>query len=55
VWLALRQAGCAGYLEMIGDDMRLARHLYQLMARHPEFEATTQSLSITAFRYVRLT
>jgi aromatic-L-amino-acid decarboxylase len=52
VWLALRQVGRAGYLKMIGDDMRLARHLHALMARHPEFEATSQSLSITTFRYV---
>jgi len=52
VWLALRQVGRAGYLKMIGDDILLARHLHQLMAHHPEFEATTQSLSITTFRYV---
>ena len=52
VWLALRQVGRAGYLQMIGDDILLARHLHQLMAQHPEFEAATQSLSITTFRYV---
>jgi glutamate/tyrosine decarboxylase-like PLP-dependent enzyme len=52
VWLALRQVGRAGYLKMIGDDMLLARHLHRLLAHHPEFEATTQSLSITTFRYV---
>jgi aromatic-L-amino-acid decarboxylase len=52
VWLALRQVGRAGYLKMIGDDMRLAGHLHALMAQHPEFEATSQSLSITTFRYV---
>ena len=52
VWLALRQVGRAGYLEMIADDMRLARHLHALVARHPEFEATSQNLSITTFRYV---
>ena len=52
VWLALRQVGRDGYLKMIGDDMLLARHLHQLVAQHPEFEAATQSLSITTFRYV---
>ena len=52
VWLALRQVGRAGYLKMIGDDMLLARHLHQILANHPEFEATTQNLSITTFRYV---
>jgi aromatic-L-amino-acid decarboxylase len=52
VWLALRQVGRAGYLKMIGDDMLLARHLHHLVARHPDFEASTQGLSITTFRYV---
>jgi aromatic-L-amino-acid/L-tryptophan decarboxylase len=52
VWLALRQVGSAGCLGMIGDDMRLARHLHDLMERHPDFEAMTQGLSITTFRYV---
>jgi aromatic-L-amino-acid/L-tryptophan decarboxylase len=52
VWLALRQAGRAGCLKMIADDMRLARHLHRLLAHHPEFEATSHSLSITTFRFV---
>jgi aromatic-L-amino-acid/L-tryptophan decarboxylase len=52
VWLALRQVGRSGYVEMIGDDMRLARHLHELICRHPDFEAITQHLSITTFRYV---
>jgi glutamate/tyrosine decarboxylase-like PLP-dependent enzyme len=52
VWLALQQVGSSGYLQMIGDDMRLARHLHKLVQQHPEFEAMTQHLSITTFRYV---
>ena len=52
VWLALRQVGRAGYLRMIADDILLARHLHRLVAQHPEFEAATQNLSITTFRYV---
>jgi glutamate/tyrosine decarboxylase-like PLP-dependent enzyme len=52
VWLALRQVGAAGYLQMIGDDMRLSRHLHALVRQHPDFEAMTQHLSITTFRYV---
>jgi glutamate/tyrosine decarboxylase-like PLP-dependent enzyme len=52
VWLALQQVGSSGYLRMIGDDMRLARHLHKLVQQHPEFEAMTQHLSITTFRYV---
>ena len=39
VWLALRHVGKSGYLQMIGDDMRLARHLHALVQRHPDFEA----------------
>jgi len=54
VWVALRQAGRDGYLKMIGDDIRLAKHLYSLVASHPEFEALSCGLSITTFRYVPL-
>ena len=52
VWLALRQVGRSGYLCMIADDIRLARHLHALVQQHPDFEAMTQHLSITTFRYV---
>ncbi|MEO8070869.1 MAG: aminotransferase class V-fold PLP-dependent enzyme [Acidobacteriota bacterium] len=52
VWLALRQAGRAGYLKMIADDILLATHLHHLLTQHPEFEAKTRHLSITTFRYV---
>jgi len=52
VWLALRQVGRAGYHEMIAGDIRLAQTLHTLVQRHPDFEALTQHLSITTFRYV---
>jgi len=52
VWLALRQVGRAGYVDMIGEDMRLSRRLFELVGDHPEFHARSQSLSITTFRYV---
>jgi aromatic-L-amino-acid/L-tryptophan decarboxylase len=52
VWLALRQAGRIGAIGMIADDMRLSQHLDMLLRRHSEFEAFTQQLSITTFRYV---
>jgi glutamate/tyrosine decarboxylase-like PLP-dependent enzyme len=52
VWLALRHVGRTGYMTMIGDDIRLASHLHHLVATHPEFQAMTQGLSITTFRYV---
>ena len=52
VWLALQQAGAAGYREMIQDDITLARHLYNLAVDHPELQALTHHLSITTLRYV---
>jgi glutamate/tyrosine decarboxylase-like PLP-dependent enzyme len=52
VWLALRQVGRAGYVEMIGDDIKLSRRLFELVDVHPEFEAASHSLSITTFRFV---
>jgi glutamate/tyrosine decarboxylase-like PLP-dependent enzyme len=52
VWLALRQVGFSGYQQMIGEDMRLSQRLHARVTEHPEFEALTQHLSITTFRYV---
>jgi aromatic-L-amino-acid/L-tryptophan decarboxylase len=52
VWLALRQVGRAGFVEMISDDILLAQELYQLVEVHPELQVFTQGLSITTFRYI---
>ena len=52
VWMALRQVGREGYLRMISQDMALARHLFHLAEAHPELDAVSQGLSVTAFRYV---
>ena len=52
VWLALRQVGRTGYVEMISDDIQLAQELYRLVEARPELQAFTQGLSITTFRYV---
>ncbi len=52
VWLALKQAGRLGYLQMIGDDIQLSRELHARLAGHPEFEAVTQGLSVSTFRFV---
>lgn len=52
VWLALRHVGRRGYVQMIGDDIRLSARLFEHAAAHPDLEAHTQSLSITTFRYV---
>lgn len=52
VWLAIQHIGRDGYVKSIAEDMRLSRKLFDLMRNHPQFEALTQSLSITTFRYV---
>jgi len=52
VWLGLRQAGREGYVEMIRDDISLAKALYRLTGEHSELQAITQNLSITTFRFV---
>jgi glutamate/tyrosine decarboxylase-like PLP-dependent enzyme len=52
IWLALRQVGREGYARMIGDDMRLAKALFDLASAHPDLQAFRQGLSIATFRYV---
>ncbi len=54
VWLALRQVGREGYERMIGDDIALARRLWDRVVEHAELEPVTQGLSITTFRFVPL-
>src|SRR6266568_2459770 len=45
VWLALRQVGRTGSLEMISDDIQLAQELYRLVEAQPELQAFTQGFS----------
>jgi glutamate/tyrosine decarboxylase-like PLP-dependent enzyme len=52
VWLALRQVGRKGYVEMLSADIELARILSQLVREQSELQPGTQGLSITTFRYV---
>jgi len=52
VWLALQQVGRDGYAQMISDDIRHSRAMYELITENPELEALSQGLSITTFRYV---
>lgn len=52
VWLALQQVGRNGYREMIGEDIAIAKALYDQAAAHPELEAITHNLSIATFRYI---
>lgn len=51
VWLALRLVGRQGYQKMIGDDVALARALFEATQAHPDLEAFTCNLSIATFRY----
>jgi glutamate/tyrosine decarboxylase-like PLP-dependent enzyme len=41
VWLQLKHVGAAGYRKMIGDDIALARALYEAVGREPELEPMT--------------
>jgi len=52
VWLQLRHVGASGYRKMIGDDIALARALYEAAGREPELEPMTLALSIATFRFV---
>jgi glutamate/tyrosine decarboxylase-like PLP-dependent enzyme len=52
VWLGLQQAGRSGCVRMMSEDIALAKRLERNIRSHAEFEALTQSLSITTFRYV---
>ena len=52
VWLSLRQVGKNGYIKMIYDNINLSRYLYQIIEQQPDLQTTSQSLSITTFRYV---
>jgi len=52
VWLALKQAGAAGYRRMISDDIRLSQRMAQAISRHSELQLVTQALSIATFRYI---
>lgn len=52
VWLAFRQVGRRGYVQTIGDDIRLSRQMHELVSAENELEAFTQYLSISTFRFV---
>ncbi|MBA2237408.1 MAG: aspartate aminotransferase family protein [Lysobacter sp.] len=52
VWLQLRQAGRAGYRQMMADDIRLARRLQSQVSASAWLEPGPGGLSIATFRYV---
>ncbi len=51
IWLQLQQAGRQGYLQMIGDDIRLADEFCRLAMECPELQVFSRRLSIVTFRY----
>jgi glutamate/tyrosine decarboxylase-like PLP-dependent enzyme len=52
VWLAMKQVGRAGYIEMISQDIELAQQMYEAVDAEPQLEAYTCELSIVTFRFV---
>lgn len=52
VWLAFRQVGGTAFIEMIRQDIQLARAMMEAVSAHPDLEAFTCHLSITTFRFV---
>ena len=52
VWLALKQVGRSGYVEMISQDISLARKMFEAVSAAPLLEAFTCELSIVTFRFV---
>ncbi len=54
VWLALQQVGRSGYENLISEDIKLSKMLFELADQHSELEAVSQNLSITTFRFIAL-
>jgi len=52
VWLMLQQVGRSGYVDMIREDISLAKLMFDKANEHPQLEAMTQNLSIATFRFV---
>ena len=52
VWLALRQAGAAGYRKMISEDIELSKSMARAVGARDDLELVTQDLSIATFRYI---
>lgn len=52
VWMAMQQVGSIGYVNLINEDIELAKHFFEEAKKHAELEAVTHNLSITTLRYV---
>jgi glutamate/tyrosine decarboxylase-like PLP-dependent enzyme len=51
VWLGMRQIGAVGHINLIREDIKLAKILYDTLKDYNELEVFTHHLSITTFRY----
>jgi aromatic-L-amino-acid decarboxylase len=51
VWLSLRQIGTEGHIQLIREDIALARLLFDKLNECEDIETFTHHLSITTFRY----
>ncbi len=51
VWLGLRQIGTTGHINLIREDIALARMLYDTLKEYENIETFSHHLSITTFRY----
>jgi aromatic-L-amino-acid decarboxylase len=51
VWLGLRQIGTEGHIQLIREDVQLAKRLFEILKDYQDIEVFTQQLSITTFRY----
>ncbi|WP_274474480.1 pyridoxal phosphate-dependent decarboxylase family protein [Mangrovimonas aestuarii] len=54
VWAAIKQVGKHGYIDMIREDINLAKMFFDQANEHQELEAISHNLSITTLRYVPL-
>jgi len=54
VWLSLRHIGFDAHIQLIREDIELAKRLFEILQKQNEIEVFTQHLSITTFRYVPL-
>jgi aromatic-L-amino-acid decarboxylase len=52
VWMSFKRYGAAQIGEWIDDNVRQAKHLYELVAKHPDFESACEPpLSAICIRY----
>ena len=52
VWLTFRQLGAGGHIQLIREDIQLAKNLFDLLNEEKEIETFTRHLSIITFRYL---